>query len=387
MDKATEAYIEQHLNDNIRQLALSNIPVDVDKDLALRQITARQLLKQKVPLWANNASLLFPPRLNIEQCSSELTANYKASLVTTGETFTDLTGGTGIDCFFLSQKFRQSTYVETQTMLCDIMTHNSNVLNTNIKVCNTTTENYLSRLQTTQDLLFIDPARRDMKGEKTVLITQCSPNIEPLWDTLLSKGKLVMVKLSPMLDIQLTVNILKHIKEIHVIAVDGECKELLLLAEHNYTKTPQLYCVELGKKPHIQTFSSHIDTTAFDGADTIGTFLFEPDATIMKAGIFNTFAQHYKIKPLDKSTHLMTGNRIIENFFGHQYTIDTILPYNKHTEKEIPEEWKKANLTTRNFPIPAEQLRKKLKLKGFSERFIVGTTFHNQHIIILCTRI
>lgn len=387
MNDATVQYIEANINSSIRELALKSTPADVDKTLALQQITARQLLKDKVPSWAQNKDLLFPPRLNVEQCSSELTANYKASLVEHGEWHTDLTGGMGIDCYFLSKRFKKSHYVEMQEMLCELMRHNAKTLEADIEIHNSTSEDFLGNLSEPQDLIFIDPARRNDAGQKTVLISQCTPNIEPLWNTLLSKGKTVMVKLSPMLDIQLSIKVLSHIKEVHIVAVDGECKELLLIAQKEFDGEPSLHCVELGKTPQAWHTDCCTDSAPYVGAKEMGRFLFEPDVTIMKAGMFNAISQVYSLSSLDPNTHLLTGNEPTEAFFGHRFKIESVIPFNKHAVKLIPDAWKRANISTRNFPIGAEQLRKQLKINGFSNNYIFGVTFQKKHLLLLCHRL
>ncbi len=387
MNEATATYIENHLGDSVRNLALKSAPNDVDKALALQQITARQLLKDKVPSWAQNSRLLFPPRLNVEQCSSELTANYKASLIDSGTSHTDLTGGMGIDCCFLSRRFRESHYVEMQETLCNLMSHNAQELGAHIVVHNTTAEEHLASITETQDLIFIDPARRNEAGMKTVLISQCTPNIEPMWDEMLNKGKTVMVKLSPMLDIQLSLKALSHIKEVHVVAVDGECKELLLIAQRAFDGKPSLHCVELGKHPQQWEWSTCQDETPYEGATELKRYLFEPDVTIMKAGMFNAIANRFQLGSLDPNTHLLTGDESTETFFGHRFEIDEVLPFNKHAAKILPDAWKKANVTTRNFPVGADQLRKQLKISGFSNNYIFGVTFQKKHLLLLCHKL
>ncbi|MBP5643927.1 MAG: RsmD family RNA methyltransferase, partial [Bacteroidales bacterium] len=176
MNAATRQFIESHLNDDVRQLALQKFPDDVDKTLVLNQIEARQLLSKKVPSWASNPDLLFPRHLSIEQCSSELTAKYKASIISGGDTFVDLTGGLGIDSYFLSEKFKTAYYVENQKELCDLAEHNFGVLGRKITVVNSDAETFLSKNQTF-DLIFIDPARRDIYNRKMVSLHDCSPDV------------------------------------------------------------------------------------------------------------------------------------------------------------------------------------------------------------------
>ena len=210
MNTATRDFIEKHLKDDVRQLALQKFPDDVDKMLVLNQIEARQLLSKKVPSWASNPDLLFPRHLSIEQCSSELTAKYKASIISGGDTFVDLTGGLGIDSYFLSERFKSSYYIENQKELCELAEHNFGVLGRKITVVNSDAETFLSKNQNF-DLVFIDPARRDIYNRKMVSLHDCSPDVVDLQNILLKNSKNILIKSSPMLDISLITNELQNI--------------------------------------------------------------------------------------------------------------------------------------------------------------------------------
>ena len=200
LNDTTKQFIRENLNADVPTLALKKAPVGTDVSLALRQIAARQLLQKKVPQWAENEDLLFPAHLSIEQCSSEAAARYKAGLVD-GQSFGDLTGGLGIDTFYISQRFQQTDYVEMQTELCDLAQHNFTVMMADVKVLNETAEEYLKHCEP-KDCIFIDPARRDEHGRKTVSISDCTPDVAALQNLLLQKAKQVLIKLSPMLDIR-----------------------------------------------------------------------------------------------------------------------------------------------------------------------------------------
>ena len=229
MEEATQRFIEEHLREDVHELALKKTPAGVDRALALCQIEARQILSKKVPSWANHPDLLFPPHLSIEQCSSEATARYKADLLQ-GGSLVDLTGGLGIDCCFLSQHFQQTDYVERNPELCALARHNfevlhrSGALSNSIAVHQAAAEDYLNA-SAPVDCIFLDPARRDAQGRKMVSITDCTPDVVALQDLLLQKARQVLVKLSPMLDITQALSELRHVKEIHIVAVSNECKD------------------------------------------------------------------------------------------------------------------------------------------------------------------
>ena len=224
-------------------LALKKAPVGTDFSLALRQIEARQLLQKKVPLWSQNDDLLFSVRLSIEQCSSEATAHYKADLLQ-GDSFADLTGGLGIDTFFIAQHFTKADYVERQSELCELARHNFEVLGANIEVHNATAEDYLNHCSSV-DCLYLDPARRDAYGRKTVGIGDCTPNVAELQNLLLQKARRVMIKLSPMLDISKALEELHCVRDVHVVAVNNECKELIFILERDFLGSPVLHCANL----------------------------------------------------------------------------------------------------------------------------------------------
>ena len=248
----TKDFINAHLNDDVNKLALSKFPDDIDKLFVIRQIQARQLLKKKLPSWSENDELLFPKRLSLEQCSSELTAKYKRTIshrdaktqsrdasmapaikhidTSLHRILVDLTGGMGVDTSFLSDNFDETIYVESQAELCELAEHNFKVLKKNIKVVNAKAEDFLTQCGEV-DCIYLDPARRDEYGRKMVSLHDCSPDVAELQDLLFEKTNTVIVKLSPMLDIDIIKKELKNIKEIHVVAVKNECKEVLVLCQ------------------------------------------------------------------------------------------------------------------------------------------------------------
>lgn len=392
MNTATRDFIESHLKDDVRQLALQKFPDDVDKMLVLNQIEARQLLSKKVPSWASNPDLLFPRHLSIEQCSSELTAKYKASIIEGGDVFVDLTGGLGIDSFFLSEKFKTSYYVENQKELCDLAEHNFTVLGRKITVVNEDSESFLSKNQNF-DLIFIDPARRDVYNRKMVSLHDCSPDVIDLQNILLKNAKNVLIKASPMLDISLITNELKNISEIHIVSVKNECKEILIKIEPGFDDEIKYFCVNFVgndlKSAQLFEFSEHSESSAnSDYAPKIKRYLYEPNASLMKSGVFKLISQRFAIEKLHVNSHLYTSDNLISDFPGRVFELVGFAPFNKKIKKELLNDITEASVAIRNFPLSANELRKSLNLKESDKNYVFGTTLIGEKkVVILCKKI
>ena len=376
----TRQFIEEHLNDDVRELALKYSNAKVDMALALRQIEARQLLRKKVPSWSDNPDLLFPPHLSVEQCSSEATAQYKASLLQ-GDSFADLTGGLGVDCYFISQNFKKTDYVEVNPDLCEIAEHNFNTLGSAIRVHNSTTETYLSQ-EKPIDFIYLDPVRRDQHGRKTVSIADCTPNVVELQDLLLQKAKRVMVKLSPMLDISKALKELHHVSQVHVVAVANECKELLFVLEQGFEGTPEITCVNLQtEQPKVQFLMDCFVAPLL--AMTVQTYLYEPNAALMKAGCFGLLSQRYGIQKLHQNSHLYTSEQLVKDFPGRIFTVEGWAPYNKKVKQTLLAEVEKASIATRNFPLSVAELRKSLKINDGDTIYLFATTIVSDQKVII----
>jgi hypothetical protein len=388
MNAATRQFIESHLKDDVRQLALSMFPEDVDKTLALNQIEARQVLSKKVPSWASNPDLLFPKHLSLEQCSSELTAKYKASLVENGDVFVDLTGGLGIDSYFLSEKFKTSYYVENQKGLCELAEHNFAVLDRKITVVNDDSELFLSNNQNF-DLIFIDPARRDIYNRKMISLHDCSPDVLDLLDNLLLQSKCILIKLSPMLDISVIINELPNIAEIHIVAVKNECKEVLVLLRPDYDGEPLVISTEAQRSGEISfKFRQSEEQSAIPiFATTIKKYLYEPNAALMKAGAFKLVSQRFGIDKLHINSHLYTSDNLISDFPGRIFEVVDYAPFSKKIKKELLKDVAEASVAVRNFPLSANELRKSLNLKESDENFVFGTTMMGENkVVIYCKK-
>ena len=406
MNAATRDFIEKHLKDDVRQLALQKFPDDVDKMLVLNQIEARQLLLKKVPSWASNPDLLFPKHLSIEQCSSELTAKYKASIIEGGDVFVDLTGGLGIDSYFLSEKFKTSYYVENQKELCDLAEYNFGVLGRKITVVNSDAESFLNDLPFRRDnacvVLYLDPARRDIYNRKMVSLHDCSPDVIELQRNIFQNPVemrfivsqciiSMLIKASPMLDISLITNELQNISEIHIVSVKNECKEILIKIKPGVEGEIKYFCVDLNP---VETrhgtslqYTENDEKSAISSfAPTIKRYLYEPNASLMKSGAFKLISQRFGIEKLHVNSHLYTSDNLISDFPGRIFDVIGFAPFNKKIKKELLNNITEASVATRNFPLSANDLRKTLNLKESDKNSVFGTTLIGEKKVVILAK-
>ena len=391
MNQATIDFIHEHAEADVRQLALQGTKnPEVDLTFALEQIAGRQKAKTKLPSWAAVDGIVYPPHLSMEQCSSEQTARYKALIAGKGTLIVDLTAGFGVDMAFMSQGFQKAIYVERQAPLCAISSENFKLLGLNhIEVICADGVGYLHQLEHA-DLIFLDPARRDNHGARTYGIADCTPNVLELRDELLKKADRVMLKLSPMLDWRKAVEDLGHVNEVHIVSVDNECKELLLILSKE-KKPLKLFCVN-----NDQVFEGDqgdwlnersIAEIRVPVPMSSQAYLFEPNASIMKAGCFTLLEQQFNFSQLDKNSHLFVSDHDISDFPGRRFTIEKTTSMNKRELKTALAGIDKANITVRNFPLSVAELRKRLKLKDGGNLYLFATTLADgQHQLFLCRK-
>ena len=383
MNQATIDYIRTHAEADVRQLALQGTRnPEVDLTFALEQIAGRQKARTKLPTWAAIDDIVYPPHLSMEQCSSEQTARYKANIAGKGALMVDLTAGFGVDIAFVSQNFQRAVHVEQQASLCAISSQNFSLLGLNhIEVVCADGVDYLHQLDHA-DLIFLDPARRDNHGARTYGIADCTPNVLELRDELLEKADRVMLKLSPMLDWRKAVEDLGNVNEVHIVSVDNECKELLLILSKE-EKPLRLVCVNNDQIFEASTLPE--ETSAIFHQPS--SFLFEPNASIMKAGCFAALKQRFGIQQLDKNSHLFVSDTDISDFPGRRFIIEKTTSMNKRELKAALAGIDKANITVRNFPMSVAELRKRLKLKDGGDLYLFATTIaDNQHQLFLCRK-
>ena len=387
--QATINFVKEHAADDVQRLALEvrKYP-EVDAHFALDQIAGRQKSRTKLPSWAEVDDLIFPPSVSMEQCSSEATASYKSSLVS-GESLVDLTGGFGVDFSFLSSRFSRAVYVERQEHLCHIAEHNFKVLGlSHVQVVNDDAEHYLATMPVV-DLIYLDPARRDGAGNRVFRLDDCTPNVVQLLDLLLTKGRQVMIKLSPMLDVSQALRQLRGVSEVHIVSVAGECKELLLLLSAKHEGDVKIVCVNDG-----QTFTYRLGEPVVMPMQWSGElpaegdlYLYEPNASMMKAGCFGQLAQRYGLQAVAQQSHLFVAERPISDFQGRKFVVNDITTLNSKELKQKLAGITQANVAVRNFPLKAAELAKRLRLKDGGSVYIFGTRLTNgKNVLLLCEK-
>lgn len=388
---SNEEFIRLNRNQDVRTLALKRVPEGVDASFCLRQIEGWQIARHKLPRWADTDGLLYPPRLSMEQCSSERTASYKCSVVERllpegRQLMADLTGGFGIDFSYLAPLFVRSVYVERQDVLCRIAQHNLPLLGVKgATVCHSESEDALVDISVC-DFLFLDPARRDDAGRKVVALEDCSPDVARLAPLLLEKAEVVMLKLSPMLDIHEALRILPDVCEVHVVSVDGECKELLLVLRRGTAVNPVFHCVNIGVGS--SDFCVESDNASPSIAERVGMFLYEPNASVLKAGVQDALCERFGVVKLHPFSHLFTSEELVECFPGRSFRVVRVCGFGKRELKELVSSLGKANLAVRNFPATVAELRKKWKLKEGGDDYLFATTLNDgSRALILCQKV
>lgn len=405
INEQTRQYISAHATDDVVQLALhpSKDP-QVDMAVALQQIAGRQKAKEKLPEWYATEGVLYPKKVSMEQCSSSQTAEYKASLVE-GESFADFSGGFGVDTVALARKFGKGWYVEPQKELCDLFQHNCKVLDiNNVNIVNGTMEAYLAAIDPV-DTIYLDPSRRDTHGRRMVSLADCTPNLLEWKSALLAKCNTLMVKLSPMIDIFQTLRDLPETYAVHVVAVEGECKEVVFLLKTEdvtvddtrkdvpwrvSTTDPTIIAVDINKNNNtrVQSTLETERTTPPRIATELGAYLYEPNAAVMKAGIFNALSQKFHVAKLAKNTNLFTADELHEDFPGRIFRIEAVHEFHpRKTAKELSH-LANASIAVRNFPLSAEELRKTLKIKNGNACYLFGCTLSGgMKCVIVCEKV
>ena len=400
----TRTFVDSHRHDDATTLALQGGKYpDVCMPLAISQIEGWQKARTKLPRWAAIEGIIFPPHLALEQCSSDVTAQYKARLARrltdNGEScqgcFADITGGLGADFAALAPLFARAIYVERQQVLCQCARHNFPLLGLGgAEVWHADAVEALDRLPAL-DLLFIDPARRDSHGARTYAITDCTPDLLPLLPTLLQRAGHVMVKLSPMLDWHHTVECLQQtvegcVEEVHIVAMGGECKELLLVLSQRHGDTPAILCCHNDAHDFRTTIGSETAQTATptvaDATEAAqAAWLCEPNAAIMKSGCFATLCQRYPVKALAANSHLFLAHEHVDAFPGRQWPVLGVTTLNKRQLRQALDGITRATIAVRNFPLSPEQLRRRLKLSdGGDIHIVASTTARREHILFVC---
>lgn len=451
MNDETREFVAMHRNEDVRELALKAKRVEgLDLPLALDQIAGWQIARKKLPQWASCEGIVYPPHISMEQCSSQFTAQYKSEIAQTllapaatvrarvsdsGESdnqttksepqlsdsaesvmqtaksafqlsdspesdtlvakraMVDLTGGFGVDFSYLARGFSQATYVERQRHLCDLAEHNMAALGLDQAriVCGDGVE-YLRQMGPV-DFIYLDPARRDEHGSRTYAIEDCTPNVLELRDLLLAKSQYTLVKLSPMLDWRKAVaDFDGAVREVHIVATGNECKELLLVLGqqvHEEPSAPCVFCVNDNQRIDYDS-ASYTQGLRIGGKPLpeAKNYLYEPNASIMKAGCFDLVEERFGVTQVGPSSHLFVSATPVADFPGRGFAIEAIGGMNKKDIKRLLNGTKQANIAVRNFPLTAPQLRKKLKLADGGPVYLFGTTMQGcDHVLLRTSKI
>lgn len=391
---AEQEFIRTHLTDDVRALALQTPPPGLDLRKLVAQIAARQKGREKLPTWYANDALIFPPALSVEQASSEQTARYKASLVS-GSRLLDLTGGMGIDSWAFAQQMQQVTYIERNEALAQLAAYNLPLLGfTNVAVQAGDGLTFLEELDESQkpaDWIYLDPHRRDAMGSKVVQLADCEPDMTKASTVaaLLKKGNKVLLKASPLLDIKLAVQqFAGRVESVHIVAVSGEVKEILFLLGNQVIEQQNtlINAVNLlANETKTFRFQWHEEQTASITMGNPSTYLYEPNAALLKAGAFRLIADRFGLTKLAPHSHLYTNDEVCHDFPGRIFAVlDVFKPDAKLIKKSIPD--LKANLTVRNFPQTVAELRKKLSLREGGDLYIMATTLLNGDKRLILTK-
>lgn len=452
----TWEFIRRHADDDVRKLALQTPAAEregVDMVFALDQIRGRQTAMTKLPQWAATDGVVYPPHLSMEQCSSEATARYKeevalavsalgreqhaeTELPTTGNDdrrgrFVDLTGGFGVDFSYMSRRFGERVYVERNPQLCAISSENFRLLGLTAEVVCGDGVEYLKTMPPA-NVIFLDPARRDDHGARTYGIADCTPDVGAMAGLLLQKAPCVMVKLSPMLDWRQAVRELLGVAEVHIVAVEGECKELLLVmtrewaGQGSHAPLPRVVCADL----NVSRWEVHPGVPLSDGPSSsgvvasssgvvasssgvvsssdvvasssgvvpssdgplssvtlVGSFLHIPNAAVMKSGCFAELSHQFGVCPLAANSHLFVAGSVAVGFPGRVFHVEHVTTMNKKELRRTLSGITHANIAVRNFPLTVAELRKRLKLRDGGDTYLFATTLADgQHILLLCRR-
>jgi len=378
-------FVEAHKNDSLIDVALllSKQPT-FDKEFILAQINGIQKAKSKIQEFYETPNIIYPTKLSLEQCSSEKTGIYKSQL-TKGETLVDLTGGFGVDSFYFSKVYKQVTYIEQNTALYNTVKHNFGLLKAdNIKLVNSTAEEFIENNIQKFDVVYIDPSRRN-QNERVFKLDECTPNIIELAPELFQFSDKILVKTAPLLDIKQTLKDLKQVSKIWVISVNNDCKEVLYLLEKGFTSEPEINTINLSKINQKFSFNYSLENEAGVELSTPENYLYEANSAILKAGAFNSICAKYNVKKIAQHSHLYTSENLVENFPGRCFKIEHVLNYNLKEFRKI--KITKANVSCRNFKNNVAQVKQKLKLTDGGETYLFATTdFREKPILIICVK-
>ena len=384
-----QRYIREQESLDVKQLVLKHKAIlGIPAAHLFEQIAARKKAREKLPLYYNTEGIIFPPLLNFEQSSSEATAVYKSEILKGllhAKMAADLTGGFGVDSYFFSRSLQTVDYVEPEEFLLEIARHNHQLLGaSNIRYHLSSAEEFLRENSEPFDAVYLDPSRRDATKRKIHSLAESRPDVLTLKPQIFRKTTFLLVKASPLFDIQEGIKQLGHVRKVYVISVLNECKELLFLCERDFSGTPVIDAINLTGTTHSFEFTFPDERDVQVPYSDPLQYLYEPNASILKAGAFKSAAHRFGLMKIQANTHLYTGNDLIPEFPGRKFFIEKLVKPDE-LKKYFPE--KRANITTRNYPLTAEQLKKKTGLKDGGEKFLIGFSGATQKFLAVAKRV
>ena len=391
INEATLDFIKKHENaqDIYALLMRKDKLKDVDVKMAVQQIEGRRKARTKFPRLMDAPAFIFPDKIAIEQASSETAALYKSQLTGNDKTLIDTTGGMGIDSIYFAFSRHKVTYVERNTAVFDVARHNFSALSLSITCVNDDSMNYLSQFTEKYDWLYADPARRDTRGKKVFRLSDCEPDVSANLPMLLSKASNVMLKLSPMLDITQGITDLNHtVSEVHILSVDNECKELLFICQHETNENPRMHCINMmgDRREAFTCFAQEEENAEQRLTDTVQSYLYEPNVSILKAGAFKLLCERYGVAKLHVNTHLYTSDELRKDFPGRIFRVEHVFPLNTSSlNRYLPE--MKANVTVRNFPLSVAEIRKKYRIKEGGDTYLFAASVGVQKQVVMCKKV
>lgn len=386
-------YIFSHEHDDERSLVLKHhVVLGLPASLIAQQLIGRRKSKIKLPTWYKTKGIVYPPSVNLEQSSSEATALYKARFARSlfpnksGLTLIDLTGGFGVDSYWFSQMFSSTHYVEPNEDLFGIVQHNHQTLGAGSIIHHNTSAQEFIDSNPPVNLVFLDPSRRDQQSRKVFKLADCTPDISKLQGQIFEKSSFLLVKTSPLLDIQQGLREILHVKKVSVVSVDNECKELLFLAVKGYSGEVEIEAVDLTREGNVKStfaFSVKEEKSASVQLGEPLEFIYEPNAAILKSGAFKLISQKFQLAKLASNTHLYTASKLINDFPGTTFRIEVLDVDSKQLNQLLPNQ--QVNVMTRNYPLKADELKKKLTLKDGGDKFLIGFSTNQKKYLALCS--
>lgn len=375
LNKEVQNYINANLETDLHSLLLKKSPFsEVSMQEMVQQIKGKKVAHRKFPFLLKE-NIVFPPNLNLEQASSQSTAEFKAENLN-GKKFLDLTCGFGIDAYFLSQNFEEITLVEKNPELLDLVKHNWKILNKTATFVNENLEHFLAKNSERFDVIYLDPARRDSEKNKKFLLEDLSPNLLKIQDQLLEISSQIIIKLSPLIDISYLISVLKNVAKIQIIAVRNEVKELIVFLEKaRKGDDVEISCINLESDDAEFAFQFKEEKTAVSAFSEPQQFLYIPNNAVLKSGAFNLISQFFNGKKLHPNTHFYTSDKRIERFPGRILEINMI--DSKHIKKG-----EKYNIISKNYPLSPDEIKKKYKILDGGNCYLIFTQTQNRKIIL-----